>query len=269
MSLTDVRNGTVRAGLMQKSGSRRCHRRGGILSLRMQYGVMGLIALLGLVSVKSSKAQNPPYPGTTSSTSDSSTATEKNRKDSAHPPQSAHPPASAPAPASTPGPAPDKSAGVNYRIGVEDSLFVSVWKEPDLSSQVVVRPDGIVTLPLVGDLYVVGLTTEQLQNLLMEKLKPFVNEPQVNVIVKEIKSRKVFLAGQAGHPSSYPINGRLTVMQLIVQSGGLGPFAKSESIYVLRVQDGKETRIPFKYKKVLAGKMPDVDLQPGDMVVVP
>jgi polysaccharide biosynthesis/export protein len=220
---------------------------------------MGLIALPAFTCfIQPLRAQNPPYPGTTSSSSDSSQSdkpADKNKKDSAP-----HQPTALP---------PDKNPGGNYRIGVEDSLFISVWKEPDLSSQVTVRPDGIVTLPLVGDIYVVGLSTEQLQNLLTDKLKPFVNEPQVTVIVRDIKSRKVFLAGQAGHPSSYPINGRLTVMQLIVQSGGLGPFAKTESIYVLRIQDGKETRIPFKYKKVLAGKMADVELQPGDMVVVP
>lgn len=227
------------------------------MSLRLKNGVMGLVAVLTFAClVQPSRAQNPSNPdGSTSPRGDSSATTEKSKRDSP-----SHPPNALP---------PDKSPGANYRIGVEDSLFISVWKEPDLSSQVTVRPDGVITMPLISDLYVVGLTTEELQSLLTEKLKPFVNEPQVTVIVREIKSRKVFLAGQAGHPSSYPINGRLTVMQLIVQSGGLGPFAKSEAIYVLRIQDGKETRIPFKYKKVLAGKMPDVELQPGDMVVVP
>jgi hypothetical protein len=108
-----------------------------------------------------------------------------------------------------------------------------------------------------------------LQSLLTEKLKPFVNEPQVTVIARDIRSRKVFLAGQVNHAGSFPINSRLTVLELLLQAGGLGTFAKSESIYILRTQDGKQARIPFKYKKALSGKAPDVVLQPGDMVVVP
>jgi polysaccharide biosynthesis/export protein len=163
-----------------------------------------------------------------------------------------------------PRPAPE-----GYRIGVDDSLFISVWKEPDLSSQVTVRPDGVITLPLVNDIPVVGLSPKELQALLTEKLKPFVNEPQVTVIVRDIKSRKVYLVGQVGKQGSIPLSGNMTLMELLASAGGLGPFAKSESIYVIRNQDGHQVRLPFHYKKVLEGKATDIVLLPGDMIVVP
>lgn len=162
-----------------------------------------------------------------------------------------------------------KSAPEGYRIGVDDSLFISVWKEPDLSGQVTVRPDGVITLPLVNDVQVVGLSPKDLQTLLTEKLKPFVNEPQVTVIVRDIKSRKVYLVGQVGKQGSIPLSGNMSLMELLASAGGLGPFAKSESIYVLRNQDGHQVRIPFHYKKVLEGKAQDIALLPGDMIVVP
>lgn len=156
-----------------------------------------------------------------------------------------------------------------YRIGVDDSLFISVWKEPDLTSQVTVRPDGVITLPLINDVPVVGLSPKELQDLLTEKLKAFVNEPQVTVVVRDIRSRKVFLVGQVGKPGSFQLSGNMTLLELLAQAGGLGQFAKSESIYILRNQNGQQVRLPFKYKRVLQGKDPDILLLPGDRIVVP
>lgn len=162
-----------------------------------------------------------------------------------------------------------KPAPAGYRIGVDDSLYISVWREPDLSTQVMVRPDGVITLPLINDVKVVGLSPEELKNLLTDKLKAFVNEPQVTVVVRDIRSRKVFLVGQVGHPGSFIMSGDMGVLELLAQAGGLSQFAKSESIYVLRSDNGRQSKIPFKYKRVIDGKMQDVKLQPGDMVVVP
>lgn len=161
--------------------------------------------------------------------------------------------------------------GDAYRIGVDDELQISVWKEPELSAPVVVRPDGMITLPLVDDINVVGQTTKELQALLSEKLKPFVNEPQVTVIVRAIHSRKIYLVGQVSRPGVYSLSGSTTIVQLIAQAGGMLQFAKSSSIYVLRHQDGKEVRIPFNYKRALKGipERDEVTLLPGDMVVVP
>ena len=163
---------------------------------------------------------------------------------------------------------PEKDA---YRIGIEDELHISVWREPELSLGVVVRPDGVITLPLLNDISVVGMKTTELASLLTEKLKSYVNEPQVTVIVRSIHSRKVYLVGEVGRQGMFSLNGRLTVMELLAQAGGMGPFAKSDKIYVLRHVGGKQTQIPFNYKKALAGRG-DKDnfvLLPGDIVVVP
>ncbi len=158
-----------------------------------------------------------------------------------------------------------------YRIGTEDELQISVWREPELSMPVQVRPDGMITLPLLNDIHVVGLTTQELQTLLIEKLKPFLTEPQVTVIVRQIRSRKIYLVGQVGRQGAFPLNGRMTVLQLLAEAGGLAPFAKAGSIYVLRNVNGRQIRIPFNYKKAIQGgnKEGEIVLLPEDVVVVP
>jgi polysaccharide export outer membrane protein len=158
---------------------------------------------------------------------------------------------------------------LTYIIGVEDELQISVWREPELSTSVVVRPDGVITLPLINDVKAVGLKPEELQNLLMDKLKGYVNEPQVTVIVRAIHSRKVYLVGQVSHQGTFPLNGDMTALELLAAAGGLGPFAKADSIYILREENGKKVRIAFHYKKAVAGKSENVTLQPGDVIVVP
>jgi polysaccharide export outer membrane protein len=158
----------------------------------------------------------------------------------------------------------------SYRIGLADQLMISVWKEPELSMTVVVRPDGVITLPLINDLPVVGLKPVELQQILIDKLKPFLTEPQVTVIVQGIRSRKVYLVGNVSKQGSYPLDGGETVLQLLAASGGVGQFAKADSIYILRIENNKQVRIPFQYKKALKGKVKeDILLQPGDMIVVP
>lgn len=156
-----------------------------------------------------------------------------------------------------------------YTVGVDDELMISVWHETEFSQAVTVRPDGMITLPLLNDIKVVGLSTEELRVLLTEKLKTLVNDPQVTIIVRAIKSLRVFLVGSVGKQGMFPLTADLTVLQLITQGGGLGPFAKSSSIYILRNVNGKQVRIGFNYKKALQGKGDDPKLQSGDMVVVP
>lgn len=156
-----------------------------------------------------------------------------------------------------------------YHIGVEDELMISVWHEPELSTQVVVRPDGKITLPLLNDIAVVGMRTDELQDVLTEKLKPFVNTPQVTIIVRGIRSRKVNLIGQVGRQGSFDLNDNKTMLDLIAQAGGLSAFAKGGSIYILRESGGKKIRIGFNYKKAIAGKGPNPMLEPGDLIVVP
>ena len=175
-----------------------------------------------------------------------------------------------------PGPNPaDRTVGPDmtaYRIGVDDELQISVWKEPDLSGPVAVRPDGMITLPLINDIRVVGLSTKELQTLLEEKLKSYVNEPQVTIIVRLMRSRRVHLIGSVARQGPYALTANMTVLQLISEAGGLGPFAKTGSIHILRTVNGRQVRIPFNYKKALrgeSGKNEDILLTSGDMVVVP
>lgn len=158
-----------------------------------------------------------------------------------------------------------------YRIGIDDELQISVWKEPDLSTSVVVRPDGKITMPLLNDVYVVGLQTVELQALLSEKLKGYVNEPQVTVVARGIKSRKVYVYGQVAKAGAYSLVERKTVLEVLAEAGGLSPFAKKRSIYVLREVDHKQVRIPFNYNDALKAKRPNdnFELFPADIVVVP
>jgi polysaccharide biosynthesis/export protein len=158
-----------------------------------------------------------------------------------------------------------------YMIGEQDSLLITVWKEKEMSGDVIVRPDGKITVPLVGEIKVVGMTPVQLQTLLMEKLKPFVTVPQVTVSVAEIRSRKVYLIGHAAREGSFTINSSTTVLQIIAQAGGLRDFAKRKKIYILRQQGGQQVRFPFNYDNVIKGKsmQQNILLEPGDTIVVP
>jgi len=163
-------------------------------------------------------------------------------------------------------------ASDSYIVGIADSLFIAVWKEPDFTGPVVVRPDGIITLPVVGDVRVVGMTTKQVQDLLTEKLKPIVTEPQVTVIVRDIssiRSRKVYLVGKVGRPGAVNLTGHETVLQILAEAGGPAQFSKSQKMYVLRTVGDHQKRIQFNYKKVLAGSEPDLELEVGDVIVVP
>jgi polysaccharide biosynthesis/export protein len=158
-----------------------------------------------------------------------------------------------------------------YRIGEQDLLTITVWREPELSGTVMVRPDGKITLPLLNDVHASGLTPDELKASLMEKLGPFVNAPQVTVAVREINSRKVFIIGQVGHEGSYRINSTTTVLQIIAEAGGLRDFANRKGIYVLRSQNGAQQRLSFNYDNVIRGKdsRANILLRPGDTIVVP
>jgi polysaccharide export outer membrane protein len=156
-----------------------------------------------------------------------------------------------------------------YRVGPEDQLQISVWHEPELSGAPVVRPDGKINLPLLGEIYVVGQTPEELQAMLTIRLKEFVNDPQVAVIPQQIRSRKVSLVGQVIRQGTYQINGKTTVVQLIAEGGGLAQFARPKSIYILRKKDGQETKIPVNYKDAIKGRGENPLVFPGDTVVVP
>ena len=221
-----------------------------ISSNLVRLGVVMAISALSLTrSAGAAQSALPSDSRPAASKSDEKAAVDSSRKNS-----------SAPLPVVDP---------TTYRIGVEDELMISVWREPELSTSVVVRPDGKITLPLLNDVEVVGMKTEELQNVLTEKLKPFVNTPQVTIIVRGIRSRKVNLIGQVARQGSFDLNDNKTVLDLIAQAGGLSAFAKTGSIYILRQVGNKQVRIGFNYKKAISGKGPNPVLQPGDLVVVP
>ena len=159
-----------------------------------------------------------------------------------------------------------------FQIGVDDILAVNVWKEPELCRTVPVRPDGRITLPLLGDLQASGKTTRQLQEEIRAGLASFVTVPEVSVIVQEVRSVKFNIVGQVAKPGSYPLSESTTVLDAIAQAGGLGIYAKSSGIYVLRLRpDGSSIQLPFRYKQVLKGTnlSQNVKLQPRDTIVVP
>ena len=164
------------------------------------------------------------------------------------------------------------SAAEEYLIGPDDLLAVNVWREPEISRNVLVRPDGKISLPLVGDLRANGRTPVQLQDEIKGQLLNYLSHPEVTVIVQEARSQKFNILGEIQHPGSYPLSRSMTVLDAIAVAGGLRDFAKSGKIYVLRTKgDGSRTRLPFNYKQVIKGQSlsQNVELQPRDTVVVP
>lgn len=158
-----------------------------------------------------------------------------------------------------------------YLVGESDVLHINVWKEPEVSQTVVVRTDGNISLPLINEVRVAGMTPLQIQGTIANKLRTFLTNPQVTVTVTEIHSKRAFITGEVARPGSYSLNAETTVLQLIAQAGGLTPFAKRDNIIVLRLENGRQQRLPFKYKEVVQGKNAEqnVALHPGDTVVVP
>ena len=160
----------------------------------------------------------------------------------------------------------------SFIIGSEDVLAISVWKEPDLTKQIPVRTDGKISLPLVGDIQAAGRTPLQLQMDISDKLKGFITDPQVTVIVQQINSIKYNIFGEVVKPGSFVLTGGLTIIDAIAAAGGLRDFAKKKGIYILRINSaGVETRYPFNYDDFIKGKntKQNILLKPRDTVVVP
>jgi polysaccharide export outer membrane protein len=157
-----------------------------------------------------------------------------------------------------------------YLIGAGDSLNVNVWKEPTLSGTVKVRPDGYVTLPLLNEVQVVGLSTGQLRKTLEDKYKEFTTDPFVTIRVEGIASSEVFLVGQVGKPGAFPLVGNETLLQLLTRAGGLGVFADRSNIRVVRRDGDKVTEYIVDYDAIIKGDLKqDVLLRPGDRIIVP
>ena len=159
-----------------------------------------------------------------------------------------------------------------YIIGAEDVLSVYVWKEPDMSKSVPVRPDGMISLPLIGEVKAAGYTPVQLQGVLADAMKKYVSDPQVTVVIEKVASLNFNIVGEVNKPGYYPLTRRLTVLDAIALAGGFKDFAKTKKVYILRTSaNGAEQRIPFNYNEVIKGKnsQQNIDLQPRDTIVVP
>jgi polysaccharide export outer membrane protein len=178
--------------------------------------------------------------------------------------------APAAAPASDKTIAASSQAGPEYVIGPEDVLHVAVWKEADLTATLPVRPDGKISLPLLNDVQAAGLTPQQLAASLTEKLKKYVADPHVTVVVTQINSKRIYLTGEVLHAGVMTMLPNMTVMQAL-SSAGLSQFANTKRIYVLRNENGKQQKLPVNYRKLVKGEQIEQNylLQPGDTIVVP
>src|SRR5215469_16926144 len=160
----------------------------------------------------------------------------------------------------------------SFVIGNDDVLSVNVWKEPEISKSVPVRSDGKISLPLVGEVQAAGSTPLKLEEEIAARLKNYISEPEVSVIMQQINSHKFNILGQVTRPGSYSLTNDATVLDALALAGGFRDFAKRKSIYVLRQNaDGTQARLPFNYKEVVSGhnSTQNVKLQPRDTIVVP
>lgn len=166
--------------------------------------------------------------------------------------------------------APASAGGPEYVIGPEDSLHIAVWKEADLSATLPVRPDGKISLPLLNDVQASGLTPQQLADSVTEKLKKYIADPRVTVVVTAINSKRIYLVGEVLHTGATPLMPNMTVLQAL-SSAGINQFAKTKGIYILRTENGKQQKLAVNYRKLIKGEEIDHNyvLQPGDTIVVP
>jgi polysaccharide biosynthesis/export protein len=183
-------------------------------------------------------------------------------------------PAAKPVEVATPAPAaPALAAGTaadTYVIGASDTLIVTVWKETALSGSVLVRPDGMISMALLGDVQASGLTPQQLADEIAAKLKKFVQDPNVSVVISQIHSKNIYMLGEVGRKGPIEMTPGMTLLEAIASAGGLTDYANTKKIYILRDEAGKHQKIPVQYKAALKGASElNLVLKPGDTIVVP
>jgi polysaccharide export outer membrane protein len=183
--------------------------------------------------------------------------------------------AQAPAPAPASGAAAqdprDPEIPADYVIGPEDVLSIVFWRDQDMTADVVVRPDGKITLPLINDIHAAGLKPEELRARVTEAASKLIESPNVMVRVREIKSRKVFITGMVGNSGAYPLVGPTFAAQLIATAGGLLEYAKDKEIRIVRNENGRQVAYRFNYNDFKRGRnlQQNIELKPGDTVIVP
>jgi polysaccharide biosynthesis/export protein len=250
------------------------------------FGMRVSAILIGLVAAGAAHAQEPPVENGAGALVSVSPPVSNNEAVAVTPP-----PASPPAPsqkAAQPSPQPvvakpapaassvatAKPALVvppDYVIGPDDILSVEFWRDKDMSADVVVRPDGKITLPLLNDLDAGGLTPEQLRERVQTEAGKYISDPNVNIVVKQINSRRVFIMGMVGKAGAYPLSAPTTVLQFLSMAGGVSEFADTKKIVIMRTENGVQKALKFNYADVSRGKnlKQNILLQPGDTVVVP
>jgi polysaccharide export outer membrane protein len=173
--------------------------------------------------------------------------------------------------AAVPTQGPQAVADANYVIGAQDVLNISVWKDPELTRDVPVRPDGKISLPLLNDVQAAGLTPTQLRDQIATGLKKYMAEPVVTVIVTQINSQRIYITGEVAKAGAYPLLPQMTILQALSSAGGFSQFANTKKIYMFRTVNGKQVNFPFNYKDVIHGKNTEqnVELKAGDTIVVP
>jgi len=165
---------------------------------------------------------------------------------------------------------PPQAPHAEYVIGREDVIAVEVWKDPSLSAKVPVRPDGKISLPMIGEVQAEGRTAGDLKSEITNKLKPMVEQPVVSVMVSEINAAKFYVLGEVAHPGAFPVRGRVSVIQALALAGGPTEYANPRAVVVIRpAVSGKEHRFKVDAKEVLAGNARALSLEPGDTVYVP
>jgi len=159
---------------------------------------------------------------------------------------------------------------VDYIIGADDTLRISVWKEPEVSVMLPVRPDGKISMPLLDDVQAAGMTPMALAASIREKLKKYIADPRVTVVVTAMNSQRIYVLGEVQHTGPMALLPNMTMLQAL-SSAGFTQFANLKAIYLLRMQDGQQVKVHFNYKEALKGRDPgqNVVLRPGDTIVVP
>jgi polysaccharide export outer membrane protein len=184
-------------------------------------------------------------------------------------------PAAAQTPADTqPPPVSSQVAGVDpstYRVGAEDVLEISVWREEDLKKEALVRPDGGISYPLIGEVQVAGKTVYEIRDEIAKRLEKFIPEPAVSVAIMKVGSQRVYVIGKVSKPGDFPVGRHVDVLQALSMAGGLTPFADANDIRVLRREGDRQVVLPFEYNRVVRGQKleQNIQLRAGDVVVVP
>jgi len=235
----------------------------------MKTGSLLIMALFAFALISPAQDKTPATPGTSKPA-----APDKSKPAVPDTSKPATPDTSKPATPDTSKPATPEVTAIavpdSYVIGASDVVAVSVLKEPTLSSSLLVRPDGMISMPLLGDIKAAGKTPLQLADEVTTKLKKYIHDPNVTIILNQMNSKKVYMIGEIGRTGPVELTPGMTLLQAIATAGGPSPYANVKKMYILRTEGGKQQKIHVEYKQALRGDSSfNLALNPGDTIVVP